>query len=135
MDGKAAGRAARRARAGVPLTSSLLEWGVPTHEADCPVVPLDGEQVKGSRDNPAWSIGIAVVVGINGVLGKDIRVLYPLVVLRSNLSIRPCTRGCRSGSVPQGSQQPSTAHPCLPEGQVMACRSEDSLGTGPVLEA
>jgi hypothetical protein len=69
--------------AGVPGSPDIpppLEYSVPTHEADGPVMPPEGQQIKGGRDNLARSVGVAAVVGINGVLGKDIRVLYPLVV-------------------------------------------------------
>jgi hypothetical protein len=59
-----------------------LEYGVQIYEVDGPVVPPEGERVKGSQGNPAGSVGVAAIVGINGVLGKDIRVFYPLIVFR-----------------------------------------------------
>jgi hypothetical protein len=49
------------------------------YEADGLVAPLDGQRVEGSRGNPVRSVGVAAVVGISGVLGKDIRMLYPLI--------------------------------------------------------
>jgi hypothetical protein len=44
-------------------------------------MPPEGQRVKSGRGYPAGSVGVAAVVGINGVLGEDIRVLYPLIVL------------------------------------------------------
>jgi hypothetical protein len=53
------------------------------YKADGPVAPPEGQRVEGGRGYPARSIGVAAVVGIDGVLGKDIRVLYPLIMLRT----------------------------------------------------
>jgi hypothetical protein len=61
--GAAARKVARRAKvagAGVPLTSPPpLEYGVPMYEADHPVMPPEGERVKGSRGNLVWSVGVS----------------------------------------------------------------------------
>jgi hypothetical protein len=68
----------------VPLTSPPpLEYGVPMYKADGPITPPEGQRVESSRGYLAGSVGVAVVVGIDGVLGEDIRVLYPLIVLRT----------------------------------------------------
>jgi hypothetical protein len=60
-----------------------LEYGVPTYEADGPIAPPEGQRVEGGRGNPAGGVGVAAVVGINGIFGEDVRVLYPLIVLRA----------------------------------------------------
>jgi hypothetical protein len=79
---KAAGEVVGKpAGVGVLLTSPpLLEYSVPTYEVDGLVTPLEGQRVKGSLGDPVGSVGVAAVVGVDGVLGGDIRVLYPLIV-------------------------------------------------------
>jgi hypothetical protein len=47
------------------------------------VAPPEGQRVEGSQGNLVGSIGVVVVAGIDGVLGKDIRVLYPLIVFQT----------------------------------------------------
>jgi hypothetical protein len=51
--------------------------------ADGPVAPLEGQRVRGGQGNPAGSIGVVAVVVINGVLGEDVRVFYPLIVIQT----------------------------------------------------
>jgi hypothetical protein len=53
------------------------------YEVNAPVAPPEGEQVQGSRGNPLQSVGVAVVVGFDGIFGEDVRVFYPLIVLQS----------------------------------------------------
>jgi hypothetical protein len=77
------GRTDKVAEAGVPLTSLPLEYGIPMYEVNAPVTPLEGEQVEGGQGNPSQSVGVAVVVGVDGIFGKDIKVFYPLNVLWS----------------------------------------------------
>jgi hypothetical protein len=55
-----------------------LEYGVPTYEADGPVVLPKRQQVEGGQGDPVGSVGVAAVVGVNGVLGEDVGVLYEL---------------------------------------------------------
>jgi hypothetical protein len=53
------------------------------YKADGSIAPPEGQRVKGGRGYPAGSVGVAAVVGINGVLGEDVRVLYLLIVLQT----------------------------------------------------
>jgi hypothetical protein len=60
-----------------------LEYGIPTYETDGPIAPPERQRVEGGQGDSAGSVGVAVVVGINSVLGEDIRVLYPLIVFQT----------------------------------------------------
>ena len=77
-DGRTDGRTG-----GSPDITPPLECGVPTHESDLGVAPPERERVESGRGDPARGVRVAAVVGINGVLGEDVGVLYPFIVFRA----------------------------------------------------